>query len=80
MTIAEYHQRDAELARIQRQLALAINENPQATEREKEEAEGHAANAQKIKERLWKDIKKFAPAEVQAEEEQYNWLVAAWYR
>jgi hypothetical protein len=80
MAIAIYHQREAEIARIGRQLALAIKEDPQANEADKQEAEKQAAKAKETKERLWKDIEKHIPTKARSEEEEYNWLVAAWYR
>jgi len=80
LSIAEYHKREAEVARIGRQLALATNNDPESTATEKIDAKKQLADAEVIKERLWKGIEKNIATKPTSEDEEYDWLVAAWYR
>ena len=80
MVIAEFHRREAEIARIGRQWAIAIGKDSKATEEERQDAEEKATAAKEIKERLWRDIVKHIQKGERSEEEEYDWLVAAWYR
>ncbi|RSL51273.1 hypothetical protein CEP54_011481 [Fusarium duplospermum] len=81
LKLAELHRREGEIARNARQLAALIRSDPQSGEVGKEEADELSKRAEKIKDAHWKAIEKFVPrGEGMEEEEEYNWLVAAWYR
>ena len=80
MTIATYHQREGEIARIGKQLASALRNSPAPTAEEIREADELSIEAKQTKDRMWNDIETHIGRKVHDEEEQFDWLVAAWYR
>ena len=80
MRIAEYHKREAFIARVGRQQAITIETDPGSTEEEIETASKLRLDSEEIKTRLWKDIGDHITLSPETEEDEYRWLVAAWYR
>ena len=80
MTLAQYHKREGFIARIGRQQAITFKKDPSATEDEIKTAEELRRVSEEIKTRLWKNIEHYIAPGPKEEDEEYSWLVAAWYR
>ncbi|KAJ4302826.1 hypothetical protein N0V90_001717 [Kalmusia sp. IMI 367209] len=80
MPIAQYQKQEAFIGRLGRQLALIIEADPNATTEEKIEAKKLLNNAIEIKKRLWKSTGSRVKKIPKDEEDEWAWLVAAWYR
>ncbi|KIX07673.1 uncharacterized protein Z518_02327 [Rhinocladiella mackenziei CBS 650.93] len=80
MALAQYHKREAFIARIGRQQAIAIEKDPNSTEDEIETARELRRVSEETKRWLWKDIGRHISVRPETEDEEYSWLVAAWYR
>ncbi|KAF2738224.1 hypothetical protein EJ04DRAFT_560814 [Polyplosphaeria fusca] len=84
MTISENHKREEFIARIGRQWALTIltiDADPTSTDEEKDMAAEMKKTSEDIRQRLWEQINPYVKdASNVQEEEQYRWLLAAWYR
>ncbi|KAL2671552.1 hypothetical protein Neosp_014142 [[Neocosmospora] mangrovei] len=81
LQLAEIHRREGEIARSARQLAALTLGDAGSPDAEKKEALELSARAKNIKDVQWKVIEKFVTRDAtMGEEEEYNWLVAAWYR